>query len=240
MRWVEDKTGRFAQRPHYSPQELDVECDKIISTFLRKRYNEVRLPISTDDLTRLIEEKADFDSYADIAEEGAEVEGLTEFRRGRRPIVRISKDLAEATNRENRLRTTLTHEYAHVHFHHFLFDGLMDQPRLFNTPQSTAVNRCHRHSIESAPTSDWLEWQAGHCCGALLMPLTALQEEVRVFGASRGCGYDGIGSRTDDGVGLIARVSGRFQVSADAARVRLLKRRILVEGSQSGTLDFLA
>jgi len=36
--------------------------------------------------------------------------------------VKISRELSADERRENRLRTTLTHEYGHVHFHNFLFD----------------------------------------------------------------------------------------------------------------------
>lgn len=33
MRYVKDKTGRFNERPHYEPQELDHACEKIIVDF---------------------------------------------------------------------------------------------------------------------------------------------------------------------------------------------------------------
>jgi hypothetical protein len=237
MKWVEDKTGRFARRPHYTEQELDIECDKIVSAFLRKRHGDVSFPISTDDLTCLIEENADFDSYADLTAEGDDVEGVTEFRSGRRPIVRISTALAEAVNRENRLRTTLTHEYAHVHFHRFLFEESSRQSRLFPDPAPVPINRCHRHTIEHASKTDWLEWQAGHCCGALLMPLSALEEEVRLFSSKKGCGCREVGAHSRDGILLVEHVSQAFRVSKQATRVRLLKRGILQEDNH-GTVDF--
>jgi len=237
MKWVEDKTGRFARRPHYTEQELDIECDKIVSAFLRKRHGDVSFPISTDDLTCLIEENADFDSYADLTAEGDDVEGVTEFRSGRRPIVRISTALAEAVNRENRLRTTLTHEYAHVHFHRFLFEESSRQSRLFPDPAPVPINRCHRHTIEHASKTDWLEWQAGHCCGALLMPLSALEEEVRLFSSKKGRGCREVGAHSRDGILLVEHVSQAFRVSKQATRVRLLKRGILQEDNH-GTVDF--
>jgi hypothetical protein len=240
MIWVADKTGRFAQRPHYTEQELDIECDKIVSAFLRKRHGDVSFPIGTDDLTCLIEEKADFDSYADLTAEGDDVEGVTEFRSGRRPIVRISSALAEAVNRQNRLRTTLTHEYGHVHFHRFLFEELSRQSQLFASPAPAPVNRCHRPNIEHALRTDWLEWQAGHCSGALLMPLTALLEGVQLFSSRRGCGCRELGAHSRDGILLVEHVSKAFQVSEQAARVRLLKRGILQEGNQAGRVDFLS
>ena len=55
MKWVRDNTGRFIRRPHYDPSEIDFECEQVIETFLRKRYGKVEYPISTSDLTVLIE-----------------------------------------------------------------------------------------------------------------------------------------------------------------------------------------
>src|SRR5437660_1025526 len=109
MKWVPDKTGRFARRPHYQPDEIDAQCERLIHKFLSKKRGKVEFPIRTDELTVLIEERADLDSSTDLSHEEGEVEGVTEFRRGARPLVSISHALS-APNMENRLRTTLTHE----------------------------------------------------------------------------------------------------------------------------------
>ena len=69
MKWVTDRTGRFARRPHYLPEELDSACELVILAFLNKRYGKVEFPIKTDDLTVFIEEQADLDSYADLSGE---------------------------------------------------------------------------------------------------------------------------------------------------------------------------
>lgn len=129
MKWVKDKTGRFPQRPHYLPEEIDDECERVIRDFLTKKYGKVEFPIKTDDLTILIEQNADLDSYADLSGEPGDVEGVTEFTPGQRPVVRIANALS-ATNMENRLRTTLTHEWGHAHFHQFVFDELLPKLRL--------------------------------------------------------------------------------------------------------------
>ena len=66
MIWVTDRTGRFPQRPHYKSEELDYECQKVIIDFLRQKHNAVRFPISTDNLTVLIErDTSELDVYAD-------------------------------------------------------------------------------------------------------------------------------------------------------------------------------
>lgn len=67
MKWVIDRTGRFAQRPHYLPEELDTECERAITAFLTKKYQKVEFPIATDDLTVFLEEHADLDGYADLS-----------------------------------------------------------------------------------------------------------------------------------------------------------------------------
>ena len=43
-------------------------------------------------------------------------EGKTDFR-GKKPDVHISQELSNEPRYENRLRTTLAHEFGHVHFH---------------------------------------------------------------------------------------------------------------------------
>lgn len=239
MKWVPDKTGRFSQRPHYSPEDLDAECENIISTFLLKKYGLVVYPVTTNDLTVLIEENADLDLFADLSDEGDDVEGLTAFRSGERPIVRISSSFGEQTYKENRLRTTLTHEYGHVHFHQFLFDGMKRSLPMFSETTESQINRCHRHTMINAQATDWLEWQAGYACGALLMPVTALSNVVRQLSRDWGIPCHDVGAASNEGVKLIENVAARFEVSKDAARVRLIKRGVVVDGIGPGMEDLL-
>ena len=123
MRYVADRSGRFTQRPHYEPKELDRECEAIVSAFLRERHGSVAYPLTTDDLTVLIERDTEsLDQYADLSAYGRFVEGVTQFQPGRKPKVLISETLSTADNRQNRLRMTLAHEYGHVRFHAPLWD----------------------------------------------------------------------------------------------------------------------
>lgn len=224
--------GRFAKRPHYLPEELDTECERVILGFLKLKYGRVEFPIKTDDLTVLIEQKADLDSYADFSGEEGEVEGVTEFAPGRRPTVRIANAL-QANYMENRLRTTLTHEYGHVHFHQFMFD-VENQPRsLFEDDHLGQTNKCKRENIVNAAEPDWMEWQAGYACGAILMPVSALIDTVQSFRAQNNLPFSNLALDSDEGQGLIATVAATFQTSRDAARVRLLKKRILTDSGTS-------
>ena len=237
MKWVKDKSGRFSQRPHYLPGEIDDECERVVREFLTKRYGKVEFPIKTDDLTVLIEQKADFDSYADLSGEPGEVEGVTEFTPHKRPVVRIS-DALSAPNMENRLRTTLTHEFGHVHFHQFMFDDVQNQPAsLFPTQSQSHTNKCHRDNMIAAPERDWMEWQAGYACGAILMPASALLDTATRFREEKQIPYANLAVSSEHGQQLILLVTSTFQTSREAARVRLLKRGILADGEGNRTSD---
>jgi len=234
MKWVQDRTGRFAKRPHYLPEELDEECELIIRTFLQQKYGRIDFPVKTDDLTILIEQKADLDSYADLSKEEGDVQGVTEFTPGSRPMVRIANAL-QAPYLENRLRTTLTHEYGHVHFHQFMFEGESRPRSLFEDDHEAQAqsNKCKRDNIINAAESDWMEWQAGYVCGAILMPVSALVDTVQAFRAENNLPLSNFTVDSDEGQRLIASVATTFQTSQDAARVRLLKKRILADVGRS-------
>ena len=227
VRYVPDRTGRFPHRPHFKPEEIDKECEEVVQSFLRERHGEVKFPISTDDLTLLIERDTDdLDLYADLRDFGRTVEGMTEFRPGRRPLVRISASLAKDDRRKNRLRTTLTHEYAHVHFHGHLWDVDSSQGSLFAQESDADLQTCKREAILEATRADWMEWQAGYACGALLMPASEVRHLVREYREANGI-LGAIHHTGQHGRALISELRTTFQVSLDAAQVRLLKLQAL-------------
>jgi hypothetical protein len=71
-----------------------------------------------------------------------------------------------------------------------------------------------------------MEWQAGYCCGALLMPLLHVRQIVTAYQETNGL-FGAIGIGSVQGQALIQKVQQHFQVSADAARIRLLKLNVL-------------
>jgi hypothetical protein len=234
--YVNDKTGRFSQRPHYKPGELDRECENIISVFLRKRYGDVALPVSTEDLTRLLEQDTeDLDLYADLSALGPDVEGVTEFTPGRKPKVKISEKLSNNERLENRLRTTLTHEYGHVRFHAYLWELEPPQRDFLRSNPNANKQICKRDGILNADQYDWMEWQAGYICGAILMPVTHLHRVVGAYQASNNI-FGAVREQSPHGVGLIESVRTTFQVSGDAARVRLTKLGILSDAAPTASL----
>ncbi len=173
MRWVRDTTGRFLERPHYDVEEMDDQCESIISAFMHKKYGEVRYPITTNDLVILLEqETSDVDHYAELDDD---VEGVTHFLHDRLPTVQIATHLTTDARREVRLRTTLTHELGHVKLHRFLWS--FGQLSLFDvTPRPPT---CNRDSVHGFTNTDWMEWQARFASGAFLMPITALRRTVQ-------------------------------------------------------------
>lgn len=232
--YVPDRTGRFRKRPFWKEEELDRECETLITAFLRRRHNKVEYPVQTDDLTVMIEEEVEsLDPYADLSKHGPDVEGVTIFTPGRKPRVEIASFLSEDERRENRLRTTLTHEYGHVHFHGPLFAEHQDQMDLFASASvEPDVVRCKRDTMIEAPQVDWMEWQAGYVCGALLMPLSAVRRTLGAIherlGSSEPVCADSLA-----GEDMIQAVVRGFQVSSHAARVRL--QRLGYLGTPSGS-----
>ena len=182
VRYIPDRTGRFTKRPYFRPDELDEACESIVLAFLQESHGKANFPISTEDLTRLIESRAeDLDHYADLSEYGPDVEGATVFRPGHKPCVKISKSLAGDARRENRLRTTLSHEYGHVHFHATLWESDTSGPGLIMQGSEAMKQICKRDAISNAPQTDWMEWQAGYVSGALLMPASRVGGLVKDY-----------------------------------------------------------
>lgn len=234
MHWVWDHTHRFRMRPAYSGEELDAQCDAILSEFLQRKYSLVSFPVATDDLKQLLEGEVDrLQLSADSASEEDEVEATIEFQRGRKPLVKIPSRLAATPALTHRFRATLMHVYGHVRFHDFLFQS--EEGAYLSLFDDVAdpvpqTNRCTRNSTLPGSDRDWMEWQAGYACGALLMPIGPLIAQVRDFRRDRDLDLAALSDRSLDGATLIAEVAERFDTSWEAARVRLLQQRIVASG----------
>jgi len=153
MKMIPDRTGRFKKRPYWEVSELEQKCEETIIGFLRRHYGFERIPVPTDALTVLIErDAAPLDLATNLSDERYEVFGYTKFERGKQPIVTIARELWEQRHRNNRLRTTLTHEYGHVLLHAWLYAKYAT---------SSGPQLCYWQSM--LPTTgivDWFEWQA--------------------------------------------------------------------------------
>jgi len=236
VRMVPDRTGRFAERPHYTADELDRECERLVSGFLRKKHGDIQFSISTDDLHVLIEQHdASVDAYADLSAFGDDVEGVTEFFPDKGPMVSISEKLANDERRENRLRTTLTHEFGHVHFHRYLWAEKFISGRLFERKSTENKAICKRDTILNASQYDWMEWQAGFVSGTILMPASHVRRLVTKYCEPRGL-HGAIYVGSDHGCALIGAIMEQFAVSEDAARIRLLKLNLVSESDRQPSL----
>jgi hypothetical protein len=223
VKYVRDRSGRFFERPHYEAKELDILCERILAEFFHSLGRPLTFPVPTDELIRLIErDVSGFDGFADLSRYGSDVEGVTEFLPQRKPIVRISSALADDPRRENRFRTTLTHEFGHVRLHAYLFELERPSRDLAAGAGADRVQVCKRDAMLDARQVDWMEWQAGHVCGALLMPATRLRDIVGAYQHDHTL-YGPVAPATDHGRAVIQAIMDQFQVSSDAARVRLLR-----------------
>lgn len=222
MKFLRDPLGRPIKRLYFKTEELDEQCERIVRDFMDRRSGGFRLPIPTDEIVRMIEAEADdLDMYANLPEGQ---DGFTEFFVDRKPRVQISRRLSDPRY-ENRLRTTLGHEYGHVWFHAPLWrESGLDSDR---RPAARSL-RCERDTIVTASENDWMEWQAAYISGALLIPRTNVIVLTNQVAESYG-GAAPVALDASAGRDLIRQVRKRFQVSEQAAQVRLSRLGLLVE-----------
>jgi Zn-dependent peptidase ImmA (M78 family) len=221
MKLLRDPLGRPIKRLYFKPEELDERCERIIADFMHHHEGGLRLPIPTGDIIRIIKREAnDLDLYADHPEN---IDGYTDYFTDRNPDVKISQRLA-ATRYHNRLRFTLAHEYGHVWFH----APLWRKPEQDPTRPATPCWTCHGDTIGTATESDWMEWQADHIGGALLMPGSYLFEWAGEIAMREGKSPP-LHADSDLGRALMQRVMRRCEVSEQAARVRLRRLGLLTE-----------
>lgn len=217
MKWLPDPTRRFARYPYYEGNELDLECQVLVSNFLQTKHGSISYSLLTDDLCTLIESlTSDLDWNADLSHYGADVEGITHFSIGGKPRVEISRQLSSSTL-ANRFRMTLAHELAHVYFHNCLYQ-LPDEQISFLTQTEDHLLHCKRESIAGKTRNDWMEWQAAYGGGAILMPLNVVRDCVgKIIGTS----ITAIHPDSDLAEHTCSAICEEFQVSHLAARVRL-------------------
>ncbi len=214
MKLIPDHTGRFPERPHYEIEELEDECERIITSFLERRYGQIVIPVPTDALKVLIEGEAAKLLRADLSHEGEEVHGITEFFPGCKPWVSIARELSAQPWRAHRERTTLAHEYGHVHWHTPLYDRYCRPGERHKCARGQLLPRLGQR--------DWMEWQAGYISGALLMPRSRVKLQVEAFRREHSVRLP-LAAASVDGQILVGRVSELFDVSREAAEVRLLQ-----------------
>ena len=221
-----DPLGRPIRWLYLKTDVLDRRCEGIMLEFMNRRSGGYRLPIPTDELIRLLEERAEkVDTYADLPEG---IHGQTLLFYDRRPIVKIAESIYQ-TRSDHRVRTTAGHEFGHVWLHAPLWREAGTSLSLgIGQGSKGAVWNCHRDSIVNAAKTDWVEWQAGWVSGAILMPASVLRAWAAEYAAEFGTNSP-FAVNSPAGIVLIKRVAGECDVSLLAAQVRLSKLRLVVE-----------
>lgn len=183
------------------------------------------------DIERFIQrhQKAVLDQHADL---GDGVAGAIEFWPDRFKIS-ISRRLTERVDEidcepgvRGRWRATMAHEAAHGLFHREVFQADPAQcslaDMLFDEAQEASQSiRCLEQEVAFGGGLDWREFQANRGMAALLMPRTVFISVVReqtheITGHRRP-----ILPQTRDFAALVCRVSYLFEVSRQAAAIRL-------------------
>ena len=184
---------------------------------------------------------AHFDQYASLPED---VLGQTDFRVGAPPLVMVNADLTGAAlddddsplGLKGRWRATVAHEACHVLFHRCLFNLSSQQASLFGEEDDSGepakrLQRClKRDVVYSRKGSDWREVQANMGMAALLMPrplfVAVCQKQLLRLGKDR------IYADTPEADAIASQVARAFQVSRQAAMIRLKTLEVLAARGQ--------
>ena len=221
MKVLRDPLGRPIDRLYFKTEVLDERCERKIAEFMDRHCGGFRLPIPTSGIIQMIAAEAKLELHADLAEG---VDGYTDYFTDGKPSVMISARLSSARY-ENRFRFTLGHEYGHVWFHAPLWrKSGQETDRRPAEPCWT----CHRETIGTAPEKDWMEWQADHIAGALLMPRSYVLDWAGEIAMRQGRNLP-LDVDSDLGQAVIERLKRRCQVSEQAARMRLRRLGLLSE-----------
>jgi hypothetical protein len=214
------------ERLWYEPADIEVMMEAALDKFdlFPTRDNPV---VNIESFIASL--KVRMDQYADL---DTNVLGLTEFYSDKPPKIFINRDLTGAIDDDNtppgirgRWRATMAHEASHVVMHRVLFEINHNQENLFRTePQSDTrqLMRCLKKNVLfRGGGSDWREVQANMGMAALLMPQTLFRELTRDVAAQKGLETNGLSGGSPSAAKLTDEMSTLFDVSKQAARIRL-------------------
>jgi hypothetical protein len=241
-RFRDSKTG--AERLWIEPEEIEGRTEaELVKAGLMPRVDAPAV-----DVEAFVEQHlgAQFDQYASLP---ADVLGQTDFRVGAPPLVMVNADLTGAAlddddsplGLKGRWRATVAHEACHVLFHRCLFNLNPAQGSLFAEDGDTQdqpaqrLQRClKRDVVYGRMGSDWREVQANMGMAALLMPRPVLiavcQKELLRLEKDR------VFADTVEADGLAGHVARAFQVSRQAAMIRLKTLEVLTSRGQEQLL----
>ncbi len=233
MRWSRDALGR--DRIWYSVDEIE----SIMEDEARKAGLTPTAERPAVELEAFLEQHlgATLDQHAKLP---IDVLGQTTFELGTRVRVEINADLTGALDDGGwlgdvgRWRATLAHEGAHILLHRVLFEVPLSQGTLFDEEPAAAqiMLRCLKRDVAPGRgSSDWREVQANMGMAALLMPralFVAVASEER---AALGLPDFPLVVGSLDTDRLVQRVAARFEVSRQAAEIRLRTLGLSIDAS---------
>jgi|SRR5882724_1216918 len=220
----------------------DGEIDQIMESELRKASLLPTVNAPAVDVERFIERhlRVALDQYAEM---DPSTLGTTEFFVGSPPKISINKVLTGSALDEDesppgilgRWRATLAHEASHVVLHRFLYEFAANSLSLFATAgdgqtATKKLHRCLKRDASYRTVSDWREVQANKGMAALLMPRKLFLQVARteITAAYPRANQIPAGSEAI----VAAKLAARFEVSRQAARIRLETLALLPSASQ--------
>jgi hypothetical protein len=236
-RFRDSKTG--TERLWIEPDEIEARTEaELVKTGLMPTTEAPAV-----DVEAFVEQHlgAQFDQYASLP---PDVLGQTDFRVGARPLVMVNADLTGAAlddddsplGLKGRWRATVAHEGCHVLFHRCLFNLSPEQGSLFGEDDDPheppqRLQRClKRDVVYGRKGSDWREVQANMGMAALLMPrplfVAFCQKELLRLGKDRAF------TDTPEAEAIAGQVAKAFQVSRQAAMIRLKTLQVLAAVGQ--------
>lgn len=223
MRWSRDALGR--DRIWYSIDEIESIMDD-------EAHKAGLMPTADKpavNLDAFLERHlgATLDQYATLP---VDVLGQTVFEPESPVRVEINADLSgllddsASLSNVGRWRATLAHEAAHILLHRVLFEVPLGQNRLFDDePEgSQTLMRCLKRNVAPGRGgSDWREVQANQGMAALLMPRSLFASIAVRERAALGLPAFPLAAGSVDADRLVSRLASRFDVSRQAAEIRL-------------------
>ena len=236
-RFRDSKTG--AERLWIEPEEIEARTEaELVKAGLMPTADAPAV-----DVEAFVEQHlgAQFDQYASLP---PDVLGQTDFRVGAPPLVMVNADLTGAALDDDdsplglrgRWRATVAHEGCHVLFHRCLFNLSPQQGSLFGEDSDShepaqRLQRClKRDVLYGRMGADWREVQANMGMAALLMPrqlfVAVCQKEMVRLGKDRIC------ADTPEADAIAGHLAKAFQVSRQAATIRLKTLEVLATRGQ--------
>ncbi len=169
----------------------------------------------------------------------ATVLGQPEFYEDRPPKIFINGDLTGAMDNDEtvlgirgRWRATIAHEGSHVVMHRVLFELNRGQEGLFQMeeqPGPQRLMRCFKKNVlfRGGGAGDWREVQANMGMAALLMPQTLFRRSAVNMVKAHSLGAGTLVAGSPSAALLTAEMAALFEVSKQAAGIRLETLEIL-------------